>query len=90
MARIPKSEYSSIYDLGCGTGHLTRVLADTFSNSKVVGIDSSLEKLAASSLRLRGSKLTSARGTPQLLPISSIPTPHCNGFLTIKPCCPRS
>ena len=46
MARIPKGEYSSIYDLGCGTGHLTRILADTFPSSRVVGIDSSPEMLA--------------------------------------------
>jgi trans-aconitate 2-methyltransferase len=46
LARIPKSEYSSIYDLGCGTGHLTNILADTFPNSKVIGIDSSPEMLA--------------------------------------------
>jgi len=46
IARIPKSEYSTIYDLGCGTGHLTRILADTFPNSKVTGIDSSPEMLA--------------------------------------------
>ena len=45
IARIPKLEYSAIYDLGSGTGHLTSILADTF-NSKVVGIDSSPEMLA--------------------------------------------
>jgi trans-aconitate 2-methyltransferase len=46
IARIPKSDYATIYDLGCGTGHLTRILADTFPTSKVVGIDSSPEMLA--------------------------------------------
>jgi len=46
IARIPKLEYSTSYDLGSGTGHLTRILADTFPNSKVVGIDSSPEMLA--------------------------------------------
>jgi trans-aconitate 2-methyltransferase len=46
IARIPKSEYPTIYDLGCGTGHLTRILADTFSSSPVIGIDSSSEMLA--------------------------------------------
>jgi trans-aconitate 2-methyltransferase len=46
IARIPKSEYPTIYDLGCGTGHLTRILADTFPNSSVTGIDSSPEMLA--------------------------------------------
>jgi trans-aconitate 2-methyltransferase len=46
IARIPKSEYPTIYDLGCGTGHLTHILADTFSGSSVTGIDSSPEMLA--------------------------------------------
>lgn len=46
IARIPKLEYHKIYDLGCGTGHLTRILADTFPNSKVAGVDSSPEMLA--------------------------------------------
>jgi trans-aconitate methyltransferase len=69
MARSPKSGYSSIYDLGCGTGHLTRILADPFSNSEVTGIDSSPEMLAEARCdfpRSRGSKLTSARGAQQL------------------------
>ncbi len=46
IARIPKADYAKIYDLGCGTGHLTRILADTFPSSKVIGIDSSPEMLA--------------------------------------------
>jgi trans-aconitate 2-methyltransferase len=45
IARIPKLQYSTIYDLGCGTGHLTRILADTFPSSKVTGVDSSPEML---------------------------------------------
>jgi trans-aconitate 2-methyltransferase len=46
LTRVPKLEYRTIYDLGCGTGHLTRILADTFPDSKVVGVDSSPEMLA--------------------------------------------
>lgn len=46
IARIPKLEFPTIYDLGCGTGHLTRILGDTFAKSKVVGVDSSSEMLA--------------------------------------------
>src|SRR5258708_23637401 len=46
IARIPKLDYQVIYDLGCGTGHLTRILADTFPSSKVTGIDSSREMLS--------------------------------------------
>jgi trans-aconitate 2-methyltransferase len=45
IARTPKLEYATIYDLGCGTGHLTRILADTFPHSKVFGVDSSPEML---------------------------------------------
>jgi trans-aconitate 2-methyltransferase len=46
IARVPKLGYSTIYDLGCGTGYLTRVLAGTFPGSQVIGIDSSPEMLA--------------------------------------------
>ena len=46
IARIPKLDYAAIYDLGSGTGHLTRILADTFTNAKVIGVDSSPEMLA--------------------------------------------
>jgi trans-aconitate 2-methyltransferase len=46
IARIPKLDYPVICDLGCGTGHLTGILADTFPNSKVTGIDSSPEMLS--------------------------------------------
>ena len=46
IARIPKLKYFTIYDLGCGTGYLTRILADTFAMAKVIGVDSSPEMLA--------------------------------------------
>lgn len=46
IARLPTLAYSLIYDLGCGTGYLTHILADTFPGSQVVGIDSSPEMLA--------------------------------------------
>ena len=52
IARIPRptdrktTPYATIYDLGCGTGHLTRILADTFPDAAVTGVDSSPEMLA--------------------------------------------
>jgi trans-aconitate 2-methyltransferase len=46
IARIPRLEYAAVYDLGSGTGHLTRILADTFPEAKVIGVDSSPEMLA--------------------------------------------
>lgn len=46
IARIPKADYRVIYDLGCGTGHLTRILAEAFPGASVSGIDSSPDMLA--------------------------------------------
>jgi trans-aconitate 2-methyltransferase len=46
IARIPKLDYATIYDLGSGTGYLTHILAQTFPGSHVSGIDSSTEMLA--------------------------------------------
>jgi trans-aconitate 2-methyltransferase len=46
IARIPKAEYKTIYDLGCGTGHLTHLLANSFPGAHVTGVDSSAEMLA--------------------------------------------
>ena len=46
IARIPKNEYRTIYDLGCGTGHLTHLLAENFLQATVTGIDNSAEMLS--------------------------------------------
>lgn len=45
IARIPDVEATDVVDLGCGTGHLTAVLADRFTEARVVGVDSSAEML---------------------------------------------
>ena len=42
-----------VVDLGCGTGELTRRLADMLPNSTTVGLDSSEEMLARSAERVR-------------------------------------
>ena len=42
-----------VVDLGCGTGELTRQLADALPNSHVTGLDSSREMLAQSASFLR-------------------------------------
>ncbi len=46
LQRIPPGEYSHVYDLGCGTGHLTKILAERFPEASVTGVDSSPEMLA--------------------------------------------
>ena len=45
MARIPLTDPLRIYDLGCGTGNVTRMLADRWPAADVVGIDHSPQML---------------------------------------------
>jgi trans-aconitate 2-methyltransferase len=46
LVHIPRASYRKIYDLGCGTGHLTQILAERFPTASVTGVDSSSEMLA--------------------------------------------
>lgn len=43
IARIPDISPKAIYDLGCGTGELTNVLAERWKDARVKGVDSSPE-----------------------------------------------
>lgn len=45
LARVPAGDCATIADLGCGPGHLTRVIADRWPNACVIGVDSSAEML---------------------------------------------
>jgi trans-aconitate 2-methyltransferase len=45
LDRIPLESPRVIYDLGCGTGNVTRIIADRWSSAKVYGLDSSMEML---------------------------------------------
>ena len=46
MARIPLERPGTIVDLGCGTGHITRLLAERWPAARVTGVDHSAEMLA--------------------------------------------
>ncbi|QJE73800.1 methyltransferase domain-containing protein [Aerophototrophica crusticola] len=46
IAALPPLEPARIVDLGCGTGHLARRLADKWPDARVVGLDSSSAMLA--------------------------------------------
>jgi trans-aconitate 2-methyltransferase len=46
LAQVQQSEARFIADLGCGTGGLTRTLAERWPSARVVGVDSSAEMLA--------------------------------------------
>jgi trans-aconitate 2-methyltransferase len=44
--QVPIAAASLIFDLGCGPGNSTKLLAARFSHAKIIGIDSSAEMLA--------------------------------------------
>jgi trans-aconitate 2-methyltransferase len=46
LAQVQKTEARFIADLGCGTGSLTRTLAERWPSARVIGVDSSPEMLA--------------------------------------------
>jgi trans-aconitate 2-methyltransferase len=46
LMHLPEFDAASIYDLGCGTGHITELIAKRWANAKVIGLDNSAEMLA--------------------------------------------
>ncbi len=68
LALVNRRENLSVIDLGCGTGELTRRLADALPGSEVLGIDSSPEMLerarplARPSLRFEAGTLEGVQG----------------------------
>ena len=73
-ARIPLESPDHVVDLGCGTGNVTRLLAEHWPNADVYGVDSSSEMLAQA--RARDSRIHwqqadiaswSADGRPDLI-----------------------
>ncbi len=46
LAQIPAEAPQSVYDLGCGPGNVTRILAERWAAASVKGLDSSAEMLA--------------------------------------------
>ncbi len=63
----------AIYDLGCGAGNISRILAERFPKSPVVGVDSSEEMLAKARSQTADPRVTFAKGdlaafTPGLPP----------------------
>ena len=49
LERVPLASPGVIYDLGCGTGSGTRIIADRWPDAKVYGLDSSAEMIQKSS-----------------------------------------
>ena len=49
LAQVSRPHARAVADLGCGTGHLTRTLAERWPEARVVGVDSSAEMLRQAS-----------------------------------------
>ncbi len=52
----------AIYDLGCGAGNITRILAERFPEAPIVGIDSSEEMLAKARTQTVDKRVTFTKG----------------------------
>ena len=46
LARIDAADPKRVYDLGCGTGNITKLLAERWPQARVTGVDDSAEMLA--------------------------------------------
>ena len=50
LARVPLTLPKVIYDLGCGSGNVTRIIAEQWPSASVYGLDNSTEMLEKASL----------------------------------------
>jgi trans-aconitate 2-methyltransferase len=46
LARVDVAAPESVYDLGCGTGNITKLLAERWPQARVTGVDDSAEMLS--------------------------------------------
>jgi trans-aconitate 2-methyltransferase len=46
LVRVPLADPAVIYDIGCGPGHVTRLIAERWPSATVYGLDNSREMLA--------------------------------------------
>ena len=49
LSRVRVSSPSVVYDLGCGTGHITQILAERWPSAVVFGVDNSKQMLSSAS-----------------------------------------
>lgn len=56
LARVELAAPARVFDLGCGTGHATRLLAERWPEASVTGIDGSAEMLAVA--RAQGGRVS--------------------------------
>lgn len=54
LARVPLEEPRRVFDLGCGPGNSTELLALRYPEAEIIGVDSSPDMLEAAQARLPG------------------------------------
>lgn len=68
LARVDADHPHTVVDLGCGTGNVTRILAERWHDATVTGVDSSPEMLAAAAAqpsRIRWTQSDIAQWKPE-------------------------
>ncbi|CDZ45131.1 trans-aconitate 2-methyltransferase [Neorhizobium galegae] len=60
LAQVPLGSVARAYDLGCGPGNSTELIAERFGAANVAGLDSDDNMLAAARKRLPGMQFTNA------------------------------
>jgi trans-aconitate 2-methyltransferase len=60
LARIPLAAPQTVFDLGCGPGNITRLLAERWPEAEVTGIDSSADMLSRAQEEAPGVELVEA------------------------------
>ena len=54
LAAVPSTEPAVVFDLGCGAGNVTRLLAERWPHASLTGIDDSAPMLAKAALEVAG------------------------------------
>jgi trans-aconitate 2-methyltransferase len=54
LAAVPSSQPATVYDLGCGAGNVTRLLAERWPQADITGVDDSAPMLAKAATELAG------------------------------------
>jgi trans-aconitate 2-methyltransferase len=71
LARVDLESPSVVYDLGCGTGELTRIMAERWPDATVTGVDDSadmLERASGAAANLHWRQQNIANWQPELTP----------------------
>lgn len=63
LARVPLTEPRLVYDLGCGPGNSTELIATRFPKAEVIGLDSSPAMLESARVRSSGTTFALADAT---------------------------